>query len=82
MEIRGKGTEGRERERERKANESKRRPRPSPSPPFPSLPQESSEEGIKTRTPTPWGIRMKGGRDPLLLMTMMAKKREEDGREG
>lgn len=35
-------------------------------------------EGIKTRTPTPWGIRRKEGRegDPL-LMTMMAKKREE-----
>ena len=37
-------------------------------------------EGIKTRTPTPWGIRRKERRegDPL-LMTMMAKKREERG---
>ena len=67
MEIRPAGR----REGEGRANESK----------LPSLApiEESWEEGIKTRTPTPWGIRMREkrrGEEKELLRTMMAKKCE------
>ena len=46
--------------RGREGEESKRK-QASPLPPPP--PSGSSEEGIKTRTPTPWGIRIEGGRE-------------------